>query len=119
MYSVIRLYILIECRRIKKGIKLAISYLNLALEINDCDATAHHDLALILSHDAIANYNDAIYHWLCANELDGANPIYTQQIAYIYQYSLTPPQYGSPLNIIIYHCNCMIIMSQIIGITRV
>ncbi len=67
-------------------LNIGIKYLNYALEINETDATLHHDLALLLSHEFINKYDKAIYHWLIAYKLDSNNSIYTQQIGYIYQY---------------------------------
>ena len=67
---------------------VGIEQLRNAMEINENDATLHHDLGLLLSHELIGKYEDAIYHWRFAENLDSNNSIYVSQIVYIYQYYL-------------------------------
>ena len=61
-------------------LSLGIEQLSNALEINEHDATLHHDLGLLLSHELIGKYQDAIYHWNIACRLDPNNSIYYAQI---------------------------------------
>ncbi len=65
---------------------LGIERLQSALELNERDATLHHDLGLLLSHHLVARYEEAIAHWKSAAALDAANPLYHAQIGYLYQY---------------------------------
>ena len=70
----------------RRKLALGIDRLQSALELNDRDATLHHDLGLLLSHRLVGRYEEAIGHWQSAEVLDGGNPIYHGQIGYLYQY---------------------------------
>ncbi len=51
-------------------LNIGIKYLQQsALQINDNDATLHHDLALLLSHELIHKYESAIHHRLIAYKI--------------------------------------------------
>ncbi|ETO14219.1 hypothetical protein RFI_23150, partial [Reticulomyxa filosa] len=72
----------------REKIDLGLKKLHEALEINEMDATLHHDLALLYSHDCRRDYVIAEQHWKQAHELDRANSLYLAQLGYLCQYKL-------------------------------